>query len=238
MGTMLPLSGRLVSSRSTTSALVGSLTLVPCLMRVVTWMKSCMCYLTRESHTCLSHNFKSEGSDASRALFPEDPCVPPGPRCWVFFLCVWLSRRVRAPFAFSFFLCKVLGLWIALIPRLMGWRTTTLGIQCWSCSLMRMLVYTWYWSMKKDGRIALSCHFALDILCDKSEDRRAQQHSLGHQCPGRKPPQAFTRRSDPRRHISEWFRPFKSACAATRCWQSGCACQALATASITTAYSM
>ena len=37
-------------------------------------------------------------------------------------------------------------------------------------------------------RIALSCHFALDILCDKSETHRAQWHSLGHHCPRRKPP--------------------------------------------------
>ena len=34
--------------------------------------------------------------------FPEDPCVHPGPRCSIL-LCVWLSRRVRAPFVFTFF---------------------------------------------------------------------------------------------------------------------------------------
>ena len=56
------------------------------------------------------------------------------------------------------------------------------GIQCWnflSCA---------YWAhmevlVDEKGRIALSCHFAPDILCDKSETRLAQEHCLEHHCP-------------------------------------------------------
>ena len=66
-----------------------------------------------------------------------------------------------------------------MVHRLMSWRSTTLGVQRWNCSVMRTLVYTWKcWSAQRNwGELHSRVIFALDILCDKSEVRCAQWHA-------------------------------------------------------------
>ena len=143
---------------------------------VATWTQFCVFFAQGETgRTRLCHGFRPQVSEVSFPCFPKDSCDPLGSRFSIL-LCVWFSRCARAPFALTSFFGRS---WVTMDfsdTSSGGWRNTTLGIQCWSCSFVRIsVVYIELWSMKKElVRIALSCHFALDILCDKSETRRAQ----------------------------------------------------------------
>ena len=63
----------------------------------------CTCFTRREkdAHACPTDSLQRLVECLVPCLL-EGPCVPPGSRCSIV-LCVWLSRRVRAPFVFPFF---------------------------------------------------------------------------------------------------------------------------------------
>ena len=111
--------------------------------------------------------------------FPEVLCAPPGPRCSIM-LCVWSVDAHVLP---------------SSILSLSGRSWVTMDVsdassdELWNpmlglCCHAHVGIFMEALVDEKDlGRIALSCHFALDIFCDKSEVRCAQYHSLEDQCP-------------------------------------------------------
>ena len=86
-------------------------------------------------------------------------------------------------------------IWISLIPRLMGWRSTALGIQCWNRSFMRMLGFALKHSSMKRNWGELHSRAILPLTSYATKVRPAVLN--GAPWGTIAPALAHTRRSDP-----------------------------------------